>query len=1220
MIDPHTDRMAMFRVGIGVVVMTLCLYMTLLFVVAFWAERKAAQGKNVGDHPIVYALSSMVYATAWTFYGSVGKAATSGPLFLAIYIGPTLSMMLWWILLRRILRIKRTYRITSIADFISLRYNKSGAVAALVTVMSIVGIVPYIAVQLKAIIATSELITRSSSVSATSFGLGFFISAGVVVFTIVLGVRRLVPAARHQGMVVAMVVESCVKLIAMLAVGIFVTYFMFGGFGDILHRLAEHPVIRPGVFTGEGSSPRTTWFTWVLLAMSAFMFLPRQFHMLVVENFREDHIRVAMWLCPLYMFLITIFAFPIAIAGLLSSYPIEAADTFVLLLPFSSGHAALSLLVFLGGFAAATGMLMIESMTISTMSINHLVLPVIQRIPRLGFLKRYLLQCRWLVVAAVIFSGYWFERHVGTYFGLVDTGIISFALVMQFVPSILGGLLWRKGSKTGALLGLAAGFAVWAYTLIVPALARGGIVSAFLLQVGPWGIRNLRPEHLFGIEGLDRVTHGVLWSMLANVSFYVIWSLFREQEPDERNLADQFVGALAEAPWAAQPSGEVAVELAPRRRRIIELLCQYFPAEESSRAVGQWIAALGAGPRSDISVLELATLYNEAERYLASSIGAAAAHDAMRLADVISPLEEALLRERYAALVAKLKLGPAELARRIDYQQEREALLTAQSAELARKVEERDKEIAERRKVQEALRNSERRLAGIIDFLPDPTFAVDAKERVIIWNRAAERFTGVKAEEVLGKGDYEYALPFYGIRRPILLNLALDPSKDIEQRYARFRRQNGTLIGEAFVHRPGAEDGYMMGTAAALYDSEGNVVAAIESLRDITEAKRIEEALRTLQAKLERQLRFTEALLSAVPNPVFFRDVAGRYLGCNTAFTNMTGRRMDEISGKVLSEVWPGEHVAVLTQKDVELLLLGKKQLFEGALPDKHGRSRMVLFAQDVFRDETGAVAGIMSAFMDITERQQAEEEVRRLNAELERRVADRTAQLEAAIKELEAFSYSVSHDLRGPLRRIDGFSHILLEDYSMKLDEQGQEYLRRVRASSQRMEQLVDDLLRLSRVVRTVIRRTRVDLSAVARTIAAELQARQPEREVEFVISPELVVMADPNLMQIVLANLMENAWKFSSKHKTARIEIGATPHDGEVAYYVRDDGAGFEMAHAANLFAAFQRLHSATDFEGSGIGLATVQRIISRHKGRIWAEGAVEQGATFFFTVPGE
>lgn len=248
-----------------------------------------------------------------------------------------------------------------------------------------------------------------------------------------------------------------------------------------------------------------------------------------------------------------------------------------------------------------------------------------------------------------------------------------------------------------------------------------------------------------------------------------------------------------------------------------------------------------------------------------------------------------------------------------------------------------------------------------------------------------------------------------------------------------------------------------------------------------------------------------------------------------------------------------------------------------------------------------------------IAERKEAEEEIKELNEDLTRRAVE----LEALNKELEAFSYSVSHDLRAPLRGVDGFSQALLEDYAGKLDTKGQNYLQRVRAAAQHMAQLIDDLLQLSRVTRSELSRARIDLSAMARAVATELQKSQPERQAEFVIAEGLVADGDQRLLRLALENLLGNAWKFTSKRPRATIEFGVVERNGKPTYFVRDNGAGFDMAYAGNLFGPFQRLHTSDEFPGTGIGLATAQRLVHRHGGSIWAEAKVDQGATFYFTL---
>ena len=313
--------------------------------------------------------------------------------------------------------------------------------------------------------------------------------------------------------------------------------------------------------------------------------------------------------------------------------------------------------------------------------------------------------------------------------------------------------------------------------------------------------------------------------------------------------------------------------------------------------------------------------------------------------------------------------------------------------------------------------------------------------------------------------------------------------------------------------------------------------------------------------------------------------------------------------------VHPDDRDATLRLIAHDTLEKDLRQTNELRVVSRDGKERWVS-AHAVRTQYQGRLSALIS-LRDITKRKEAEGEVRRLNTDLEQRIRERTAQLQASNQELESFTYSVSHDLRAPLRSITGFSQALLEDYADKLDAQGQDYLNRVRAASLRLAQLTDDLLNLSRVTRSEMRHDTVNLSEMAQAVVAELRQRQPERQVEFVVAEGMVARGDTRLIQVVLDNLLGNAWKFTQKRPQSRIEFGAMQHDGETAYFVRDNGAGFDMTYADKLFLPFQRLHAVTEFEGTGIGLATVQRIVRRHGGNAWAEGAVGQGATFYFTL---
>jgi PAS domain S-box-containing protein len=809
-------------------------YLAVLFSVALWVERRSLAGVNIGNNPVIYALSFAVYCTTWTYYGSVGKAATSGMLFLTVYLGPTLVILTWWTLLRKMIRLKNVHRITSIADFISARYNKSRAVAAITTIIALVGLVPYVALQLKAVISTFAIITRPPEPSSGFVDVGLIIVGLMIVFTIIFGVRRLDPTERHQGMVVALVLECVVKLVAFLAAGIFVTYCLFDGFGDILTRVSQLPANSLYGNGATGLPYYMTWTTYLLLSMSAMLFLPRQFHIAVIENFDENHVRTAMWLFPLYMFLINIFVFPIAMGGLLLGLPVSAADTFVLGLPIQAGQKWLSLLVFLGGFSAAMGMVMIGSMTMSTMITNHLLLPVIDLLDALRFLKRYLLQCRWVAVAGYIMTSYLFSQLVGESFMLVNIGMIAFAAVLQFAPAMLGGLFWKKGNKCGALSGLSIGFLVWIYTLLLPTFVKAGWLGDSLLTEGLFGISALRPEALFGMSAFDPLSHAVFWSMFCNCTCYVLGSLLFREDPKEQMIAaEDFVDILRTVPFTQSVPGEAFVLIDEKLQEIESLLCQYFPANRAALLVRQSLQDMGLAGKMRISIVELIELHGEIERQLAGSIGAAAAYHALRNGLSFSPQEERELSKTYAKILADLKLTPRDLKNKIDFYQERQVLLTKQASELEEKVRELNREIEERAQAEKALRESEEKYHTLVDNINIGVYRNSSgRGRFIQANPAMAKIFGydsldefmkVTVMDLYQKGDD---------RKAFLETVRRDGF--VKDRELALRRKDGTPI-------------WCSVSATATLNAQGSIVWIDGVMEDITERKKLEEQLRQAQ-------------------------------------------------------------------------------------------------------------------------------------------------------------------------------------------------------------------------------------------------------------------------------------------------------------------------------------------------------------------------------------
>jgi hypothetical protein len=543
----------------GIIVLASFAYVGLLFGIAYYGDKRADAGRSIIANPYIYALSLAVYCTSWTFYGSVGRAATSGIGFLPIYLGPTLMAALWWYVMLKIIRISKANRITSIADFIASRYGKSQTLGGLVTVIAVIGIVPYIALQLKAISTSFSIILQYPEVVMPADKHGaplffgdntFYIAMLLAAFTILFGTRHLDATERHEGLVAAVAFESLVKLLAFIAVGLFVTFGMYHGFADIFDRAAATPQVNTLlIFSGEVGN-YTTWASLTFLSMLAIMFLPRQFQVAVVENVDERHLNKAIWLFPLYLLAINVFVLPIALGGLMhfSGGSVDA-DTFVLTLPMSEQQPWLALFAFIGGLSAATGMVIVETIALSTMVCNDLVMPALLRMKWLRLNERLdlsglLLGIRRGAIVVILVLGYLYFALAGEAYALVSIGLISFSAVAQFAPAIIGGIYWKGGTRLGAICGLAAGFVVWAYTLLLPSFAKSGWLPISFLTQGVLGIDLLRPQQLFGLSGFDDITHCLFWSMLANIGCYIGISLLWRPGATEHSQATLFVDAL----------------------------------------------------------------------------------------------------------------------------------------------------------------------------------------------------------------------------------------------------------------------------------------------------------------------------------------------------------------------------------------------------------------------------------------------------------------------------------------------------------------------------------------------------------------------------------------------------------------------------------------------------------------------------------------------------
>lgn len=608
-------------------------YLGLLFAIAYYGDKRADSRRSLINNPYIYTLSIAVYATSWTFYGSVGRAASSGLDFLPIYLGPTLTFVAWWFLLTKIVRITKANRITSIADFIASRYGKSTMLGGLVTVIAVVGITPYIALQLKAVSTSLTVLMQYPNVVMPSAMVdapvtpdtALMVAMAMAVFAILFGTRHIDASEHHEGMVAAIAFESIVKLVAFLAVGLFVTFTLHDGFGDLFGKAARDPELTK-LFTVGADGSYGQWITLTLLSMAAIICLPRQFHVAAVENVDEGHLKKAAWLFPLYLLLINIFVLPIALGGLLyfSNGSVDA-DTFVLTLPMAEQQEGLALLAFIGGLSAATGMVIVAAIALSTMVCNDLVMPVLLRLTWLrlterGDLTGLLLAVRRGSIILILLMAYGYYHFIGESYTLVTIGLLSFAAVAQFAPAMIGGIFWKGATAAGAFVGLCAGFVVWVYTLLLPSFALSGWLPVSFIEQGPFGIALLKPYALFGLAGFDYLSHSLFWSMLANIGAYVGLSLVRRQSALERVQATRFVDVfrLTGAPQeSAFWRGSATV------KDLRDLLARFVGKRRTDRAFSAYAGARGLnfGRQREAD----SELVNFAERLLAGVIGSASA-------------------------------------------------------------------------------------------------------------------------------------------------------------------------------------------------------------------------------------------------------------------------------------------------------------------------------------------------------------------------------------------------------------------------------------------------------------------------------------------------------------------------------------------------------------------------------------------------------------------
>ena len=627
-------------------VFIIIMYLAVLFYIAFLAEKKR-QSKWV-NNPYVYTLSLAVYCSAWTYYGSIGIAANSGINFLPIYLGPVIAAPLWIIVLRKIIRISKQQKISSIADFISLRYGNNRFLGALVTIICLFGTLPYISLQLKAVSETFEILSDDTSYISTTVidDSTFYVALLLAIFATFFGTQNTDASEKHKGIIASVAFESVLKLVFFLIIGVYITFYLFDGTTDIYNKISITENFKELTTLG-GVESGFNWFFMIALSFMAVFLLPRQFQVSVLENNREKHLKKAIWLFPLYLLLFNLFVIFIAWAGKLTFGSTQNAEYYTLLLPLESGNSFLATLVFLGGFSAVISMVIVSTLALSTMVSNNLIIPY-------GFLdkfiknqpernSKYIKNIRRISIFTIIISAYFFYVSFSKELSLYAIGLISFVIIAQLAPAFFIGLFWNRGSSKAAIIGMIVGFCISVYTLVLPFTLQAYTGTDDFTQYGLLGISALKPYALFGIDFLSPPAHAFFWSMTFNVMSYLLFSLTSKGNYRERNYAEMFVDSrnfstLQDSALVWKGEAYVA--------DIKSVLVRFLGDKRASRALKIFFTKYNLPQDTQLAD---ARLINFSEKLLTGSIGSASAkiliasvvkEEQISLVEVLKILEE----------------------------------------------------------------------------------------------------------------------------------------------------------------------------------------------------------------------------------------------------------------------------------------------------------------------------------------------------------------------------------------------------------------------------------------------------------------------------------------------------------------------------------------------------------------------------------------------------
>ncbi|WP_210395746.1 hybrid sensor histidine kinase/response regulator [Motiliproteus sediminis] len=1144
-------------------------YVGILFAIAYYGDNHAKDLLNSRARPVVYSLSLAVYATSWTFYGAVGRASTSGWEFLATYLGPIITFIVLWPVFTKIILVSKKQNITTISDFIASRYGKSQGLAILVTIIAVLGIVPYIALQLKAVAISYNALTNAAGEAANGSDTALFVALLMALFSILFGTRHIDATEHHEGIVLAVAFESIVKLAAFIAVGLFVTFGVFDGFDDLFTKAAQELANNENF---RKDLTQNSFITETLLAALAIICLPRQFHVAVVENADIGDLRVARWIFPLYLLLASLFVLPIATAGMLT-FPDGSvdADSFVLSLPLANGESRLAVIAFIGGLSAATSMVIVATITLSTMVCNDIVIPLLMRIgwtrariTRLKDLGSLLLKIRRLTIINLMLLAYFYYRIFGESGSLASFGLLAFVAVAQFAPALLAAVLWKQGNRQGALVGISAGFLVWLYTLVMPTMAAAGLVPQ-ALQDQLWQSEWLQPTALFGIQFNDSLTHGTFWSLLLNCFFFFLFSRYSAPRLIDRIQASTYVDQVVDTAEPAHAlSGNTTVG-------DLQLLAERFiGVSKASHAFTGFALQRGEDPplSGDKASHELIDF---TERLLAGVIGASSARILiastlrgrdMQLGDVVTIVDEAT----------------------------------------------------------QVLKFNRSLLQSTIENINQGISVVDQQLRLVAWNRRyLELFdypeglicVGRPAAEVF---RYNAEMGEYGpgeIEHHVGQRLSMLQSGKAHS-YIRYR-QDGTVLEVQGNPMPGG--GY------------------VNTYMDITEHKRTEEALReseqsirlytdnvpVLIAYLDKERRYL--FVNKAYAEVF--GIRDRHAISGTPCYKVLKESDYDHRTPFIANVLKGERQRFETRlptttgeiryADVTYIphigeygdVLGYFTLYQ----DITERRKAELALQETNENLEQRVHERTQAISAINKELRKENTIRAL---IEDELRQAKSEADAANLGKTRFLAAASHDLLQPLNASRLFASALAQQSHNDATAQ---LVTNLDGSLKAAEELLVTLLDISKLDAGALEPnvTHFTLDPLFNTLKAEFGVMAQEKGLAFrCVHCKQVVQSDQQLLRRVLQNFLSNAIRYT---QSGRLLLGCRRVGSKLRIEVWDTGVGIPEGKLKEVFEEFRRIDNPkhSQVKGLGLGLAITERIAKMLSHRLQVRSWPGKGTVF-------